>query len=97
MYTSVVSVYTGGPVYRVSVCQCVISVPQCTLPVYVQYTLNTLEFDLGTQVQRGRGKKVHVYLSPIQSKAQSLSSVRFCRGLYMKVNDHAFGRFQDIE
>ena len=53
--SSVVSVYTGrtlavytrGPVYRVSVCQCVISVPQCILPVYVQYTLNTLEFDLG--------------------------------------------------
>ncbi len=23
------------------------SVPQCILPVYIQYTLNTLEFDLG--------------------------------------------------
>ncbi len=41
------SVYTRGPVYCVSVCQCAISVPQCILPVYVQYTLNTLEFDLG--------------------------------------------------
>ncbi len=29
------------------VCQCAIGVPQCILPVYVQYTLNTLKSDLG--------------------------------------------------
>ena len=29
-----------------SVCQCVISVPQCILPVYIQYTLTTLDLDV---------------------------------------------------
>ena len=30
-----------------SVCQCVISLPHCILPVYVQYTLATLDLSLG--------------------------------------------------
>ena len=37
--------YTRGPVYHVSVCQCVISV--------LQYTLNTLEFHLGKYLEIG--------------------------------------------
>ncbi len=32
-----------------------ISVPQCILAVYVQYTLNTLEFDLGKQQDNALG------------------------------------------
>ncbi len=30
--------------------QCVISVPQCIMPIYVQYTLVTLNLGLGRQV-----------------------------------------------
>ena len=33
--------------------QCAISVPQCTLTVYVQYTLATLSLGLGCHTKRG--------------------------------------------
>ncbi len=34
--------------WSLSVCQCVISVPQCILTVYAQYTLATLDLGLGS-------------------------------------------------
>ncbi len=41
------SVYTRGPVYPISVCPVCHLCSQCTLPVYVQYTLATLSLGLG--------------------------------------------------
>ena len=36
----------------ISLAECVISEPQCMLPVYVQYKLNTLDFGLGRIPQK---------------------------------------------
>ena len=47
-----VSVYTGHTLQCILCTQCSISVPQCTLAVYVQYTLATLSLGLGIKKLR---------------------------------------------
>ncbi len=59
----------------VAVCQCVISVLQCILAVYFQYTLNTLEFDLGFWLIKNSAK----------THARSCQAWIFSRHLFSQV------------